>query len=388
MKFPIVKFKTNKTNIKGLECLNCGKPLRGDENFCSYCGQKNTTKKLNLGTFINNLFSGFLSYDSRFWTTFIPLLTKPGKVSKDFISGKRARFVNPFQLYLNVSIVFFLILGISNKMENITIPVDEIANAPQTLDSLKQTNQPQIDSILKNAQDEIGKKSPNDSTSTKIITSIDDVFTLAENKDIGADTIPYQYHIKKDSIKKISTWNRLQDFQHYYNINPKLSNKAALDKLGYPKTFWNLFYYQEIINANKNLNQLKEDKGKTYFKKIISTTSISLFVFLPIFTLFLMLLYFRRKYTYIEHLVFVFNTQTVFFLLLSIFYLIGFVINIGNFAGIFILIFLIYLYKALRNFYEQSRTKTIIKLIIINSFYLFLGFIGILIIAAISFVSS
>ena len=47
--------------------------------------------------------------------------------------------------------------------------------------------------------------------------------------------------------------------------------------------------------------------------------SISLFIFLPIFTLFLMLLYIRRKYTYMEHLVFVFNTQTVFFLLLLIF---------------------------------------------------------------------
>ena len=105
MKFKLIKFKPKPTQIKGLECLNCGQPFNGYENFCSHCGQKNTTKKLNLGTFFNNLFAGFFSYDSRFWTTFIPLLTKPGKVSKDYIEGKRARFVNPFQLYLNVSII-------------------------------------------------------------------------------------------------------------------------------------------------------------------------------------------------------------------------------------------------------------------------------------------
>ncbi|MFD1293238.1 DUF3667 domain-containing protein [Lutibacter holmesii] len=155
MKFKLLPFKYKSKRIKGLECLNCGKPLNSSDNFCSYCGQKNTTKKLSLAVFINNLFIGFLSYDSRFWTTFIPLLTKPGKVSKEYIEGKRARFVNPFQLYLNVSIVFFLILGISNRVDNISIPVNEIAKTPKTIDSLKQINQPQIDSILKNVQDEI-----------------------------------------------------------------------------------------------------------------------------------------------------------------------------------------------------------------------------------------
>lgn len=385
MKFPLIKFKPKKTEVKGLQCLNCGKPLRGDENFCSYCGQKNTTKKLNFGTFINNLFSGFLSYDSRFWTTFIPLLTKPGKVSKEYIEGKRARFVNPFRLYLNVSIVFFLILGISNKMDDLSIPVDEIANTPKTLDSLKQTNQPAIDSILKKTQEEIEKKSPNDSTSTKIISSISDVFTFTEN-DNKKDTIPYQYHIQKENEKRISIWNKLEDFQNYNKTNPKLTNKISLSNLGYQKTFWNLFYYQEIININKNLKQLKDDGGKTYIKKIISTTSLSLFVFLPIFTLFLMLLYFRRNYTYVEHLVFVFNTQTVFFLMLAIFILFNLLFNIANTGWVFVSLFIIYLYKALRFFYQQSRIKTIAKFILLNSFYLFLGFIGMLIIAVISFV--
>jgi len=394
MKFNIAKFKPKTTQIKGLECLNCGQPLSGDENFCSCCGQKNTTKKLNLGTFVNNLFSGFFSYDSRFWTTFIPLLTKPGQVSKQYIAGKRARFVNPFQLYLNISIIFFLILGISNKLD---IDDNKIANTNTTgidsvlqvnnkqLDSVLQVNNKQLDSILQDTENEILNESQKDST--KVLTNLGDVFKLTETLD-SIQEKPYQYHIKTDTTKRIGILNRIEDFQHYYKKNPKYSTEASLDSLGYKKTFWNSFYYQQIVNSNKNYDQIKEDGGKNYIKRIISHISIALFVFLPIFTLFLMLLYFRRKFTYIEHLVFVFNTQTVFFLLLSIFYLIGFAIDMENIAWVFILLFLIYLYKALRNFYNQSRLKTIAKFILLNSFYMILAGIGILIVAAISFVTS
>lgn len=389
MKFPIVKFKSkSKTQIKGLECLNCRQPLTGNENFCSYCGQKNTTKKLSFSVFINNVFNGFFSYDSRFWTTFIPLLTKPGKVSKDYVQGKRARFVNPFQLYLNVSIIFFLILGISNRVDSLAIPVDEISNANETIDSLKQTNQQQIDSIVESAKNEIEKTSPNDTIATKVLTDLGGVFRLTETLDSIQDEKPYQYHIKTDTTKRIGILNRIEDFQHYYKKNPTYSAVASLDSLGYEKTFWNSFYYQQIVNSNKNYDQMKADGGRQYINKIFSYISISLFIFLPIFTLFLMLIYIRRKFTYIEHLVFVFNTQTVFFLLLSIFFLIGLAVDMENVAWVFMLIFLIYLYKALRNFYQQSRTKTIIKLILLNSFYMFLAFIGITIVAAISFVST
>ncbi len=172
MKFGLEIFKSKVKKPENEACLNCGQPFTGHEKFCSYCGQKNTSKKLSFGTFISNLFSGFLSYDSRFWTTFIPLLTSPGKVSKDYIEGKRARFVNPFQLYLNVSIIFFLVLGISNKMNDNLIPINKLENATKTVDSLKQSSQYQIDSIVKNAENKLKQKSSNDTTSAKIIANL------------------------------------------------------------------------------------------------------------------------------------------------------------------------------------------------------------------------
>jgi hypothetical protein len=386
MKFSLIKFKQNKSlQTKGLECLNCGQPLNGIENFCSYCGQKNSIKKLSFSNFISNIFSGFFSYDSRFWNTFIPLLTKPGKVSKDYIIGKRIRFVNPFQLYLNVSIIFFLLLGVTNKFEPNQAPLNDIITATENLDSISKKGTKQLDSVLTSVKEEIKKENPQDSTATNVITNLGDVFKIVETETKKNDTLAYVYHIATNSPNEISIGNKLNDFQNYYKEHPTKSNEKALTELGYPLTFWNTFCYQQIITIYKNIEQIKSDGGKSYIKKLTSYISISLFVFLPVFTMFLSLLYIRRNYSYMEHLVFVFHTQTVFFLLLIIFYLMNIFIEMESITWVFILLFLFYLYKALRYFYEQGRTKTIIKYLLLNSYYMFLAGVGFVIVSVLSF---
>ena len=385
MKFPLIKTSKKVKNTKGLECLNCGQPLTGNENFCSNCGQKNTTKKLSFAVFLDNLISGFFSYDSRFWKTFIPLLTKPGKVSKLYVEGKRVRFVNPFQLYLNVSIVFFLLLGITN---NVNKPAEnkKVNNliTAQNLDSIK--NQA-IDSILTNVQQEIIAEDPNDTIAVQELAQLGSVFKLTKTNSKKTKK-PYQYHIKKNSTNRIPVYNRIEDFYQFQKKHPKYTATQGLDSLGYSKTFWNKFYYQQSINATKNVEQIENDNGKQYIKKLMSYISISLFIFLPVFTMFLMLLYIRKPYTYMEHLVFVFNTQTVFFLLYIIYYLLSLFFEMENVAWVFSVVFLIYLYKAMRNFYQQRRAKTIIKFLLLNSYYIFLAGIGFTIVSIISFLAA
>ena len=383
MNLPKIRFPNLKpVPRKGLECLNCGQPLSGADNFCSNCGQKNSIKKLSFGVFVSNMFSGIFSYDSRFWRTFIPLLTKPGKISKEFIQGRRVKYVNPFQLYLNVSIMFFIILGFSNRFSEGS-PFNDVIKIGQDIDSLTQVEQVQMDSITLNTKKELLKVIPSDSTNKKIYTGLDGVFDLIEEqKKLNDSTASeeYVYHIKTDTVGKINLFNKVNDFYHFYEKHKRYPASQALDSLGYKNTFWNKFYYESTVNAYKNYEQASED-GNSITEKIMSKVSIVLFIFLPVFTLFLMLIYIRRSFTYMEHLVFVFHTQTVFFLLLSIFYLLNFVVEMSNFEWVFIILFLIYLYKALRHFYGQGRIKTILKFILLNSYYMFLGVIGFVITA-------
>jgi hypothetical protein len=109
-----------------------------------------------------------------------------------------------------------------------------------------------------------------------------------------------------------------------------------------------------------------------------------LFVFLPFFTLFLKLFYVRRKYTYIDHLVFVFHTQTIFFILLSIYFLIA-LFGATPQLWLFISLFLIYLLIAMHKFYKQGYVKTLIKFLMLNFVYLIMGTIGVLLVGLISF---
>jgi len=112
---------------------------------------------------------------------------------------------------------------------------------------------------------------------------------------------------------------------------------------------------------------------------------VIIFFFLPIFALFVKLLYIRRNFTYIDHLIFLFHTQTMFFVLFGIGIIIDTIFDINYATTILIFLFLFYLYKALRKFYNQGRFKTIVKFFILNSIFFILAFVGAIFAFAISF---
>jgi len=184
--------------------------------FVHIVGKKNTTKKLTLNHFISNVFSGFFSYNSRFWKTFIPLLTKPGKVSKDYIEGKRARFVNPFQLYLNVSIIFFLLLGITTKIDENNDTVNNIIENTKNLDSITQKGTKQLDSILVSTQEQLIKENSKDSTKAKVITDLGEAFKLIKKEHKKSDKV-LDFNISSDSTStNNNTYKKIKEFYKYH----------------------------------------------------------------------------------------------------------------------------------------------------------------------------
>ncbi|HSO06190.1 MAG TPA: DUF3667 domain-containing protein [Pelomicrobium sp.] len=48
-----------------------------------------------------------LHLDSRVWRTLRSLVLKPGELTREFIAGRRQRYLPPFRLYLVLSVVFF-----------------------------------------------------------------------------------------------------------------------------------------------------------------------------------------------------------------------------------------------------------------------------------------
>ncbi|WP_255513237.1 hypothetical protein [Lutibacter sp. Hel_I_33_5] len=189
--------------------------------------------------------------------------------------------------------------------------------------------------------------------------------------------------VNKDKINiNFGGSSRLDDFVKYQKKHPDSNIDTALDTLGYDKNFTNRFLYTRAKTVN-SFSESKESREQ-YFSEMLSYGSVSLFILLPFFTLFLKFYYIRRKYTYVDHLIFVFHLQTVFFMLFSIFYVLK-IFGVNPELWIFILLFLLYLYLALKKFYQQGYFKTFIKFLLLNFSYCIVGIFGVALVFLISF---
>jgi len=353
--------------------LNCGHPFFGHEKYCPECGQKNKGRQITFVSFVREVFHGFLSLDAKFWNTLIPLLIKPGKVSKDFINGKRTRYTNPFQFYLTTSILFFVIFGAIDSYNRFQeLSTGKVAQEASIINVDNKNKDIDVDSI-KNVVDTELKKSfiPFDSLQRdRILKEVEKNAKDSTRNANGGNSITF------------GGSTRFDKFGSFVKDNPDVPVDEALDSLGYEKNFKNRFLYDRA----KKSSTIFEDKEsrKDFINQMLSYASVSLFVLLPIFTLSLKLFYVRRKFTYVEHLIFVFHTQTVFFLLLIILVILNFFTHNVPF-WLFLILFLIYLYLAMKRFYSQGYIKTFIKFILINQVYMFLATIGVSIVAIISF---
>lgn len=324
----------SKKKHQELECPNCTYPFLRNEKFCPECGQKNQGEKLEFRVFIGEIFKGFTSWDTKFWKTIIPLISKPGKVPEQYINGKRNRYVNPFRFYMTISIIFFLTIGAINAFNKF----DSFRKGGDTFKTDKQKSE---------------------------VEAIQD--SVASELDI---------ELKDNKIL------RLVKFQEKH---PDLSINSALDSLSLPKTFSNKFWYSRanLINA---FSSNSKESSRGFAKEVMSYVSITLFILLPIFCLFLKLLYIKNKYSYIEHLIFIFYTQSIFFVLFAISYLVMFFIGNSNILlNLFIPLFLVYLFLAMKRFYKQSYSKTFLRFCLANIVYLFLSVIGLLCLLMITF---
>lgn len=96
---------------KKTHCLNCNYSFNQSENYCPNCGQENHDLKIPFSHFVEEFLEGILHFDSKVWHTLKTLFFYPGKITNDFLEGKRVSFVPPIRLYVFFSFIFFLTLN-------------------------------------------------------------------------------------------------------------------------------------------------------------------------------------------------------------------------------------------------------------------------------------
>jgi hypothetical protein len=92
------------------DCPNCGTPLKPEFEFCPTCGQQSHDLKLPFRHMAYEFFENLTHFDTKVWNT-LKSLVVPGRITNEFLAGKRARHVPPARLYILVSVLFFFVLG-------------------------------------------------------------------------------------------------------------------------------------------------------------------------------------------------------------------------------------------------------------------------------------
>ena len=354
-------------------CLNCGSTLSGQ--YCGNCGQRAHSRLISIWQLLREAFGDLLELDSRLWRTLIPLTIRPGKLTRDYLEGRRARFMPPFRTYLVLSIVFFLVAFFDPREEfGILFDEDEVAE-----------EQTENNSEAEEIRDEVMRGLVEDGVLTAEQAGV------PPSPDAGPNNAPPEQETT-DGTEAIAS-EREEDGSDGINIQfgdgetNTTDNCDDMDTEDFPP------WLEKRLTAERlkaMCERVVADDGKAWGSKLLDNIPAALIALLPLMALVLKALYPLSKRYYVEHVLFVVHYHAFFFLILSLQILFGRLTTFlglpGFLSGITtaaVSVYIpVYLAIAMQRVYGQRWLITIPKYFVLSIAYL-IGMAGILSVTAI-----
>lgn len=349
---------------KEKDCLNCGHQV--EETYCPHCGQENIELKEDAWHMIVHAISDYFHFEHKFFGTIKPLLFKPGKLTVEYVAGKRASFLHPIKLYIFISIVFFITIFSGNKKKEQLTETDAVIAEKLKNDTISSSSLKEVKQILNYTP---LSKSKKDSILKEVEKDIKENGNAFVN--IGSSRKK-----KKRYDKLMSDEKSVEEYEKKQRALPKAQRDNFIEN----------YFTKKSIEFNKY-----PDPSAKFGEDMIKYIPKMMFLLLPLFALILKLVYIRKHRFYYEHLIYSFHTHSALFLSFIIVkglnWLTGFAFDISNwieFAGFIYVVW--YIYRSLRTFYGSSRWVTVLKFFFLNFCYSILLTICFIIIIAISFI--
>jgi Protein of unknown function (DUF3667) len=344
------------------DCLNCGSTLEG--KFCHNCGQENLQIKESFGHMMNHAISDYFHFDHQFFHTLKPLFFSPGKLTNEYMAGKRVQFLHPVKMYIFISLIYFLLVFKENK-EDAKVEPKQITT--EKTDSIKRAAINKLNNN-KNLTPQQKEKAINKVKYTGHRVKKPAVLITPAQK--PKDTVDKDDDDDDVSSVSDALYSTTDDttYAQYLTTQSKLPAKE--------RDGWLERYYNEknfaLHNPKINRNELIKEGLAHNFPKMM-------FLLLPLFALILKITFWRNKKFYVEHLIYTFHLHCFVFLFLSIIILLKMILpatgglqDISQWlmflAGVAVIW---YIYLSLRAVYHRSRWRTISKMIGISLSYLF-----------------
>ncbi|WP_158857286.1 DUF3667 domain-containing protein [Lunatibacter salilacus] len=327
-------------------CLNCGNTLPAKENYCPECGQENKDQKVPIGVFLEELLASLFSFDGKFLQTLTAFFFKPGKLTIAFNSGQRKKYTHPIRLYLIFSLFYFFMIGFLIPKDMF----DRILNSDLGLIFTE---------FRENGEEKLLE--PDQQKEVRL-----------QLEDEIREEMPAEYSIStsntSDSVNKTHSWKELR----FLSIDPTVNEEQFSQALANSPYSFGLDLTMEkkrAFIAHSNL----------FVSQVAKNLPLMMLILLPVFALFVHVLFWKREVYFIENLILGFHLHAFAYALYGIVILLSF---FGGFQsswlmiGAFVLV-TTYAYIALIKIYRQHWFKTLIKFWILGGFYLLVLSMGV-----------
>lgn len=276
-------------------CLNCGHDV--EEHFCPHCGQENLETKRAFHYLFTHFIEDLTHYDGQFWGTIKNLLFRPGCLTKIYLEGKRQKYVPPVKLYIFISFITFFLFAL--------FPPLNLEGTSQDKNNKNSVTLAEASHLLLQETINVANARRNnvevDSASFKKIDSLKHIIQLSNH----GDDIELNWNAIVDADNKMDDTANFNGYKNYEAY--KASNKL-------------LPWIQEPV-AKKffTLRDQGVKKGEIYknlFETSLHNLPKALFIYLPVFALFMWFFHNKKKWWYYDHGVFTLHYFS--FLLISI----------------------------------------------------------------------
>ena len=342
----------------GVACRNCGATLTGA--YCANCGQRRHIHR-SLASIGHDILHSVFHFEGKLWRTIPELVIHPGRLTRRYVEGERAKFISPMALYLFSVFLMYVVFSFTGGPATLDFDGDEVpgvANFQEGNRAAIETTQQNIDEL----RDELDGIGLSDERRTEIETEI-----------VGLES-----SLAVMQALATGDWDRLEQLREQADSGS--ADAAEATELDRPRTAFE-------DRLSRGVTELRDNPGLLSYKLKTNGYKYS-WLLVPLSIPFMWLLFFwRRDIRVYDHAVFVTYSISFMMLLLSSAALLQ---TAGVHAGAVQvgaqIVALVHIFRQLRGAYGLSRRGALVRLfflliaavIVLTLFVLLLLLIGVL----------